>query len=1289
MIQLTTLGRLTLSDGSETLLSGRRKLLALLAYLGRQSGHAVSRDRLAALFWSDVDEAHARRSLRTAITELRAAIPDVIEARDDDLRAIPGAIELDASMFESDVGRGDFEAANRRWEGDFLTGLEDLGDDEWRSWLETERARLRTQLAFALEKLCTASEAAGRWDDTVRHADRWALLLPADERAASRLVLALRAAGRESEAGARHTELSLKLEELNGAKPSMAFARLAGAPRDAAPSPGVRGLFSPDLVGRETSMGALASAWREVQRGGARCVLVEGGEGLGKTRLLEEFARQLRMETGQKTIIVARAFASEYGRLLAATRALLDQLADAPGLAAAPPEVLATLGEASPAIRERFPSAVHQPIDIGDATTRALTDVAFETPVAVILDDTPVADPASLAIIVALARRTPLRVFLLLAGETEAWNAVAAIDELRRLPHVSRITLEPLTPEESRRFVQSVAPMESEALRGLADRLHAETGGRPGMLQALVRLLVERGVLLPGPSGHWRLATALDSVVLPIPGEVGAEMRASVAALPADSRRVLESAAVVGPRVDPSLVERVSGLNVNAYRSAIADLLARRLLRISGSADGTLEFTGEAERRAAYMAIVPSSRRALHRAAARALGADMPDERHRALADEHRRLGGTDPRRRVALIAAALVGVTGLAGVSLVFGRPAVVPAGTPILLASVQNLTSDSTLGTSLDIPVRIALQQSQHITLLPVRQVSDVLVRMQKTMPPAGLDERLAQEIAVRENLPAFIHVSISAIDSTYVVTGRVIEPDQGRDLYSTSVSANGRAAILTAVDEMLKRVRTSLGESRLAVRSREQSLPRITTSSLEALRFFSAGHQEWLKLHHVAAKQLWLRAVELDTAFALALANLGDFYYVYGDAGIDRAAGSQYHDRALAHAERLSERERLALAASVAFRRDRPEEALEKYRLLAERYPDRDTWYTYGSTLMRMQQSEKAIVVLRRAVDADSMFTFGWVNLATAYQQSDKLDSSLYAYDRAAQTGEFVSLGGNVNQEWGGALLQAGRVAKAESIFTVAATKGGALDRAFGLRSLAWLGMYQGRYRSAAVRLAEAATLAETVPSALSAARNFWLQGLAELDLGETVLARRHLDRAEVVLGDLQTDPAYVFYLADLRLRTGDVAAARRLQRRIEKSARTGLPVDRGAVSLLRAQFALRDGSLDSAIAEARKVEAVALTGFRDALLSEAFDRTAQPDSAVAAARRLEAYWQFGWEAQHLWRHAPLRVAQLALKAGDSTLARAELERQVEQWKHADADFPDLVATRQLLARLTRTK
>ena len=1288
MIRLTTLGQLTLSSAERPLLAGRRKLLALLAYLSRQRGRPVARSFLASLLWPSVDEGRARQSLRTAITELRAAVPNALESDGDEIRLLRDIIELDADMLEAEIASGDFATADRRWGGDFLAGLDDVGDGEWRAWLEAERERLRHHVAFALERLAAASESEGRWDEAVVFAERWIQLRPADERAASRLIVALRAAGRESDAEARHAALARQIEELNAAPPSPAFQRLARAKRVASTtSPGVRALLTPDLVGRERALASLTASWQHVRDGGGCAVLLEGERGLGKSRIVDEFVRFLRAASGERTIVLGRAFASERERPLSTLRLLLDQLADAPGLAAAPPEVLAALGAKSSAIAARFQATGGPPVELSDAVLRALSDVAFEAPVVIILDDATCADLDSLAILDALLRRTPPRVLVLLAGDPADWPSAAHVEEWRRLAHLASIDLKPLSPDDSRRLVESVAPMEPDTARALAARLHAESGGKPGQLHALLRLLVERGMLAPGRTGHFEIAADPARLELPIPDDLGLDVQHRVRALAPDARQVLEAAAVLGPRIRPELLEQVSGLGTESYRSATADLLARRLLRGGQAPDGVFEFPGEAECRATYAQIVPSSRRVLHRAAARALAKHGRGEVDRAEIAAHRSRGGRDSRTR-ALIASgvALVLLAALAGVWRTISVRAAVPAGTRVLLAGVQNLTSDSTLDSTLELPVRIALQQSQHVSLVPTRQVTDVLGRMRQSMPAAGLDEKLAREVALRENLPAFIHIAISAVDSTYLLTGRIVDPDDGRELYATRVSALGRGQIIPAVDELLRRVRTALGESRLVARSIEQSLPRVTTSSLEALQLYSVGRIEWGKNNGIAAKQLWARAVELDTTFALALAALGDFYFVYGDIGIDQAQGNRYYDRALAHADRLTERERLALQATVARRRELPDEALAKLRRLSERYPDRDTWYNYGTFLMRQQRWSEAIPILRRTVMADSMYTFGWVNLATSHHGAGAVDSALAAYEHASRTGDLVWRGGNVNQEWGRTLLLAGRAARAESIFTVGSQTGDVSERSGGMRALAWLDMYTGRYRRARGRLDEATVLAERAHQALTIARNLWLHAGVNLDLGDLAAARHDLDRSERALGSLATDPIFLFYLADLRLRTGDVAAARQLAHRIVSSEPAN-PDNDGIATMLRAELSLRDGRADSAILDARRVAAAGLLGFRDDLLSVAYDQIGRADSALAAATRLEEYPQFGWESQRLWRHAPLRVARLALKIGDSTRARSALQRQVAQWKAADADVPDLVSARRLLSELGR--
>jgi DNA-binding SARP family transcriptional activator len=58
-----------LSAGGEPVHLGRRKAMGLLAYLAFGK-RAYNRDTLAAVFWPDYDQVHARGSLRRLLSEL-------------------------------------------------------------------------------------------------------------------------------------------------------------------------------------------------------------------------------------------------------------------------------------------------------------------------------------------------------------------------------------------------------------------------------------------------------------------------------------------------------------------------------------------------------------------------------------------------------------------------------------------------------------------------------------------------------------------------------------------------------------------------------------------------------------------------------------------------------------------------------------------------------------------------------------------------------------------------------------------------------------------------------------------------------------------------------------------------------------------------------------------------------------------------------------------------------------------------------------------------------------------
>ncbi|MEP7358038.1 MAG: hypothetical protein ABI847_12405 [Anaerolineales bacterium] len=86
-------------DGFDAKLE-RNKGLALLAYLA-VTGASLRRDELAALLWPELDQAHARGSLRRVLWSLTTALPGpwwAIERETIGLTAGP-ALELDLARF--------------------------------------------------------------------------------------------------------------------------------------------------------------------------------------------------------------------------------------------------------------------------------------------------------------------------------------------------------------------------------------------------------------------------------------------------------------------------------------------------------------------------------------------------------------------------------------------------------------------------------------------------------------------------------------------------------------------------------------------------------------------------------------------------------------------------------------------------------------------------------------------------------------------------------------------------------------------------------------------------------------------------------------------------------------------------------------------------------------------------------------------------------------------------------------------------------------------------------------
>ena len=198
MIELRTLGALRLlGDATRDFdaVLAQPKRLALLVYLAlAHRGGLVRRDTLVGLFWPDLDDEHARSSLRQSLAFLRRTLGDDVFVRcgTENIGIDTAVLETDAALFDRACERGDADEALHRYGGDLLEGVfvSDVSPDLER-WIEDERARLRRRAARAAWTLVARHEQQGDLELAAEYARQAVALAPHDERGLRRLIALL------------------------------------------------------------------------------------------------------------------------------------------------------------------------------------------------------------------------------------------------------------------------------------------------------------------------------------------------------------------------------------------------------------------------------------------------------------------------------------------------------------------------------------------------------------------------------------------------------------------------------------------------------------------------------------------------------------------------------------------------------------------------------------------------------------------------------------------------------------------------------------------------------------------------------------------------------------------------------------------------------------------------------------------------------------------------------------------------------------------------------------------
>jgi signal transduction histidine kinase/tetratricopeptide (TPR) repeat protein len=422
----------------------------------------------------------------------------------------------------------------------------------------------------------------------------------------------------QSAAGARH-DLDFVRSQLESdvAEPELVIG-----------SADMRGTYTePSFIGQVEKLDALDRQLDSARRGHGGLVLLEGESGLGKSRLLDEWAQRCRYSgalvlRGQGVSQAAQhpfqmlagvvdgllAFARLLPALESALRARIGD--DAQAIGGVLPDLRNLLGV------ERRPTA--GPEALGEtrslnALVTLLDALGSEAePAALLLDDSQWSDEMTLKLLgqwcrAGTAPAQGRHLVIVAAFRTEE---VSDHHALRELAATTSIALHPFAPDDIDRMVDSaVGPVPLPA----RDVVCELSGGNPFMISAVLRGLIESGAIQQTPRG-WELRQERVAAVQSS-HRAAAILARRLDLLPESTRRFLSTGAVLGKEFDVDLAATLAGLSPGDVLTALSEARRRHLVWARPNFSKSV-FVHDRLREALLAGLDPDTRRTLHRRAA-------------------------------------------------------------------------------------------------------------------------------------------------------------------------------------------------------------------------------------------------------------------------------------------------------------------------------------------------------------------------------------------------------------------------------------------------------------------------------------------------------------------------------------------------------------------------------------------------------------------------------------------------------------------------------------------------
>ncbi len=583
--------------------------LLIYLLLNRKKSH--SRTLLLGIFWPESSETRARKALSQAIWYIRRDFPELLETNHKSISVSSSLpIWVDIEEFKSLITdknkiSQNLEKAIQLYRGNLLEGL-------YEEWLLLEREHLRELYLQTLEQVIQKKKSEAKYQEAL---DLSLKLAESDSlrENAHREIMRLYFLLERPKAALKQYKVCEKiLKEELGLEPEIETTALAeeiarknnqqlaphlpkSAPKPKTISPDREYPISLALIGREDDRATLLGHVDNLFKGYGGMILLEGSAGIGKTRLLQEIARDAEWRGAQvlwgqtqdtETSSAHALLLNALNEGLSSLRvSQFSELTEKLWLQVLKP-LLPNLGKYRP---DLSPPPLLEPEQerarLAEAMTTFVANWGDITPLLLLLEDLHWADEDTLRFLPALADRLRKHAVLVIGTYRGAevrsvpvkWEQFQNLD---RSALLEKKTLSGLNAASTSELIQRSLDLPQSA-PAFEKRIHQETDGNPLFILEVLRTLQDEGLLTQTEAGKWQTPwddSTADYAELPLPRMVEELIARRLKRLLDTSRQVLNIAAILGADVDFSLLSALCELSTKDLLNATRDLTTRQLL---------------------------------------------------------------------------------------------------------------------------------------------------------------------------------------------------------------------------------------------------------------------------------------------------------------------------------------------------------------------------------------------------------------------------------------------------------------------------------------------------------------------------------------------------------------------------------------------------------------------------------------------------------------------------------------------------------------------------------------